>query len=93
MLAGDNKGFVSQWSLVRDAMNHYSLQKLRVFKVSELPVMAIAAEQRRKGFMVIDADGVAGVYHSTAERQLLTEKVTSAVPELLVIAPAPMHSY
>jgi phosphate transport system permease protein len=37
--------------------------------------------------MVIDADGVAGVYHSTAERQLLTEKVTSAVPELLVIAP------
>jgi phosphate transport system permease protein len=87
LLAGDNKGFVSQWSLVRDAMNHYSLQKLRVFKVSELPVMAIAAEQRRKGFMVIDADGVAGVYHSTAERQLLTEKVTSAVPELLVIAP------
>jgi phosphate transport system permease protein len=87
LLAGDNKGFVSQWSLVHDAMNHYSLQKLRVFKVSELPVMAIAAEQRRKGFMVIDADGVAGVYHSTAERQLLTEKVTSAVPELLVIAP------
>ncbi|MBT4147251.1 MAG: ABC transporter permease subunit, partial [Gammaproteobacteria bacterium] len=87
LLAGDNKGFVSQWSLVRDAMNHYSLQKLRVFKVSELPVMAIAAEQRRKGFMVIDADGVAGVYHSTAERQLLTEKVISAVPELLVIAP------
>ncbi|SMG62590.1 binding-protein-dependent transport systems inner membrane component [methanotrophic bacterial endosymbiont of Bathymodiolus sp.] len=80
LLAGDNKGFVSQWSLVRDAMNHYSLQKLRVFKVSELPVMAIAAEQRRKGFMVIDADGVAGVYHSTAERQLLTEKVTPQCP-------------
>ena len=87
LLAGDNKGFVSQWSLVRDAMNHYSLQKLRVFKISDLPVIAIDAEQRRKGFMTVDAEGVVGVYHSTAERQLLKEKVTSAVPEFLVIAP------
>ncbi|WP_428353056.1 ABC transporter permease subunit [Methyloprofundus sp.] len=87
LLAGDNKGFVSQWSLVRDAMNHYSLQKLRVFKVSDLPVIAIDAEQRRKGFVVVDAEGVASVYHSTAERQLLKAKVTTAVPELLVMAP------
>ncbi|OQK16840.1 phosphate ABC transporter permease [Methyloprofundus sedimenti] len=87
LLAGDNKGFVSQWSLVRDAMNHYSLQKLRVFKISDLPVIAIDAEQRRKGFVTVDAEGVVGVYHSTAERQLLKVKVTSAAPELLVIAP------
>jgi len=87
LLAGDNKGLVSQWSLVRDASNHYSLQKLRVFKVSELPVVAIDAEQRRKGFVTIDAQGVAGIYHSTAERELLRAKVTSADPELLVMAP------
>ncbi|NOR79528.1 MAG: ABC transporter permease subunit, partial [Methyloprofundus sp.] len=87
LLAGDNKGLVSQWSLVRDAMNHYSLQKLRAFKVSELPVVAIDAEQRRKGFIAIDAQGVAGIYHSTAERELLRAKVTSAVPTLLVMAP------
>lgn len=87
LLAGDNKGFVSQWSLVRDAMNHYSLQKLRVFKISDLPVIAIDAEQRRKGFMTVDAEGVVGVYHSTSERLLLKRKVTSAAPELLVIAP------
>ncbi|RLA23356.1 MAG: phosphate ABC transporter permease [Gammaproteobacteria bacterium] len=87
LLAGDNKGLVSQWSLVRDASNHYSLQKLRVFKVSELPIVAIDAEQRRKGFVTIDAQGVAGIYHSTAERELLRAKVTSADPELLVMAP------
>ena len=87
LLAGDNKGRVSQWSLVRDAMNHYALQKLRVFKVSDLPVVAIDAEQRRKGFVTIDAQGVAGIYHSTAERELLRANVTSAEPKLLVMAP------
>ncbi len=87
LLVGDNKGIVSQWSLVRDAMNHYSLQKLRAFKVSELPVVAIDAEQRRKGFVTIDTQGVAGIYHSTAERELLRAKITSADPELLTMNP------
>ncbi|TXL14039.1 phosphate ABC transporter permease [Methylococcaceae bacterium HT4] len=87
LLAGDNNGLVSQWSLVRDATNHYSVQKLRAFKVSELPVVAIDAEQRRKGFIAVDAQGVAGIYHSTAERELLRMKVTSAVPKLLVMSP------
>ena len=87
LLAGDNKGRVSQWGLVRDVMNHYALQKLRVFKVSDLPVVAIDAEQRRKGFVTIDAQGVAGIYHSTAERELLRANITSAYPKLLVMAP------
>lgn len=87
LLAGDSKGLVSQWSVVRDASNHLSLQKIRAFKVSEYPVVAIDAEQRRKGFITIDAQGEMGVYHSTAERELLTAKVTSAQPKLLAITP------
>ena len=87
LLAGDNTGLVSQWSVVRNESNHLSLQKLRAFKVSEYPVVAIDAEQRRKGFVTIDAQGQMGIYHSTAERELLTAKITTVQPELLAITP------
>jgi len=87
LLAGDNTGLVSQWTAVRDVSNHMSVQKLRVFKVSDYAVAGIDAEQRRKGFVVVDAKGIVGVYHSTAERELLRESVTSAQPELLAMSP------
>ncbi len=87
LLAGDSSGLVTQWSAVRDGANHFSLQKLRAFKVSQYPVVAIDAEQRRKGFVTIDAQGVMGVYHSTAERKLLSAKMTAAKPALLAITP------
>jgi phosphate transport system permease protein len=83
----DIAGLVSQWSAVRDMSNHISLQKLRAFKVSDYAITDIDGEQRRKGFIVVDAKGVVGVYHSTAERELLREKITSAQPELLAMSP------
>jgi len=87
LLAGDSKGFVAQWSVVRDQTNHQTLQKLRVFKVSDNAVVAIDAEQRRKGFVTADAKGKVGVYHSTAERELLVRYMTSVKPKLLAITP------
>lgn len=80
LLVGDSSGLVSQWSLVRDDQNRPALQKLRAFKVSDNSIIAINSEQRRKGFMAVDSDGIAGIYHSTAERELIREQVTSAVP-------------
>ncbi len=87
LLAGDSKGFVAQWSVVRDSTNHRTLQKLRVFKVSDNAVVAIDSEQRRKGFVTADAKGKVGIYHSTAERELLVRHISSAKPELLAITP------
>jgi phosphate transport system permease protein len=75
LLLGDSSGLVSQWSLVRDELNRQALRKIRSFKVSNSPVMEIHAEQRRKGFMTLDADGVVGIYHSTAERELIKESI------------------
>lgn len=75
LLVGDSSGLVSQWSLVRDELNRPALRKIRSFKVSDSPVIDIHAEQRRKGFMTLDADGVVGIYHSTAERELIKEPV------------------
>ena len=87
LLIGDSSGLVSQWSVVRDANNFPALQKLRAFKVSDKAVVAINAEQRRKGFMTVDAVGVAGIYNTTAERELIKESVTSSPPSALVLSP------
>jgi len=38
--------------------------------------VAIAAEERRKGFIAADSSGQVGIYHATAQRTLLVEPVT-----------------
>jgi hypothetical protein len=39
------------------------------------PIVEIDAEERRKGFIALDAAGKLGVFHSTAHRTLLVEPV------------------
>jgi len=87
LLIGDSTGQVSQWSMIRDKLNHRTMEKIRVFKVSDKAVVAINAEQRRKGFMAVDADGVLGIYHSTAERQLIKQQIGQAQPVAAVLSP------
>ncbi|MGR9045580.1 MAG: ABC transporter permease subunit [Gammaproteobacteria bacterium] len=87
LLIGDSSGLVSQWSMVRDANNYQALKKLRAFKVSDKAVIALNAEQRRKGFIAADAAGVAGIYNTTAERELIKEPVTMALPLALALSP------
>jgi phosphate transport system permease protein len=78
LLVGDSSGLVSQWNLGRDDMRQPALRKIRSFKVSDSPVIGIYAEQRRKGFMTLDANGVVGIYHSTAERELVKKPAGDA---------------
>ncbi|MGZ8193515.1 MAG: phosphate ABC transporter permease, partial [Methylobacter sp.] len=87
LMIGDSSGLVSQWSKVRDKLNRFAMQKIRVFKVSDRPVIAINSEQRRKGFMAVDADGVMGIYHSTSERRLLKEHVGNSNPVAAAMSP------
>ncbi len=87
LLIGDSSGMVSQWSIVRDEKGRSSLQKIRAFKVSDQAIGSIAPEQRRKGFMAADASGYVGIYHSTAERELIREKVSEARPAALALSP------
>ncbi len=86
VLIGDSQGIVSQWSMIRDAQNHSAMQKLRTFKVSTNAVAAIKPEARRKGFISIDNKGQTGIYHTTAERELIKETVTTATPVALALA-------
>jgi phosphate transport system permease protein len=87
LLIGDSRGILSQWSMVRDENNHSTLQKMRAFKVSDRAIVQISPEQRRKGFMVADASGLVGVYHSTAERELIREQVSPLLPVALTLSP------
>ncbi|MDO9141078.1 MAG: ABC transporter permease subunit [Methylobacter sp.] len=87
LMIGDSSGLVSQWSMVRDKLNRPAMQKIRSFKVSDKAVLTINAEQRRKGFMTTDADGVVGIYHSTAEREMVKVQVGGALPMAAVLSP------
>jgi phosphate transport system permease protein len=87
LLIGDSSGVVSQWSIVRDQKGRSSLQKIRAFKVSDQAIGSIVSEQRRKGFIVADASGYVGIYHSTAERELIRKRVSEARSVALAFSP------
>jgi len=87
LLVGDSSGLVRQWTIIRDEKNQQVMKSLRAFKVSDAEIIAINAEQRRKGFMVVDAEGTVGIYHSTAEREIIKENVTQSKPVALTQSP------
>lgn len=87
LLIGDSHGLLSQWTIIRNEQNHYSLQKLRSFKVSDKAIVSIRPEQRRKGMLVADASGEFGIYNSTAERELIKEKLPGGKPLVMALSP------
>ena len=87
LLIGDSHGTLSQWTIVRNDQNHYNVEKLRSFKVSDAAIVAISPEQRRKGMLVTDASGEIGIYNSTAERELIKERVITGKPQAMTLSP------
>ena len=87
IMIGDSSGLVSQWSLVKNTFNKPAFQRIRAFKVSDKPVISINTEQRRKGFLTVDIDGGMGIYHSTAERELIKEKISDGAPLSTILSP------
>lgn len=87
LILGDSKGRVAQWSVVKDRQNQLTLQNIRSFQVSDRPIVNIQAEQRRKGFIAIDSAGRMGVYHSTADREMINESISDSPPVAAVLSP------
>jgi phosphate transport system permease protein len=87
LLVGDSSGELAQWSIVRDQQNHFSIQKLRSFKVSDAPIAAINTEQRRKGMAVVDAGGTIGIYNTTAHREAVKEPSAVGYPVAVALSP------
>lgn len=87
LLAGDSSGEIQQWFPVRDAQNRYSLQPIRSFESLGSAVVQITPEQRRKGFVALSEKGKTGVFHATAHRTLVSEKITPEAGIFVAISP------
>lgn len=86
LMVGDSKGGIAQWFMARDPDGSSRLKHIRDFQLGTAPVVQISAEERRKGFVALDATGHLGVFHSTANRTLLVEPVTDG-SGLLALSP------
>lgn len=73
LMVGDSSGRIGQWFMVRDAEGKAELKPIRDFALGDAPVTQILPEQRRKGFIALDATGRVGIFHSTAHRTLLVQ--------------------
>jgi len=73
ILVGRSDGQIDQWFPVRDKQNNYTLHNVRSFHDQSAAITSISTEYARKGFLALDANGLLGIYHTTAERTLLVE--------------------
>ena len=86
LIFGDSKGGLSQWFMARDPDGEQRFKHIRSFQMGTSPIVEITAEQRRKGFLALDAAGDIGVFHSTAHRTLLVEKIAEG-PGIMALSP------
>ncbi|HBX54057.1 MAG TPA: phosphate ABC transporter permease, partial [Pseudomonas sp.] len=75
LMIGDSKGGIAQWFMVRDDDGKQYLKSIRSFQMAGNAITQIIPEERRKGFMALDAQGNLGIFHSTAHRTLLVEPI------------------
>ena len=86
LLISDDQGTISQWFPVQKESG-LQLTHIRDFDSQHQTVSAIVTEQRRKGFMAIDKQGQLAVYHSTARRTLLHDKISDSGLRYLAVSP------
>ena len=90
ILIGNSQGKISQWFMARQD-DKWRLSMARSFAIetqgSSNKIQAIASEQRRKGFFVAGENGQLAIFHSTAHRTLLDEKLVDGEIEFLSISP------
>ncbi|MCG8317431.1 MAG: ABC transporter permease subunit, partial [Pseudomonadales bacterium] len=87
LLVGDSKGTIEQLFLARDELNNLALRPIRHFNLGSAAITAIEIEHRRKGFIAADAEGTLGFFNTTAESNVLTQKVSDEAISRLVIGP------
>ena len=86
LLVASSDGQITQWFPVRNAANQPMLQRIRSFSI-DAAVTALAPEHARKGFLAANNKGELGIYHSTAEKQILRVTVSDQALHVLAVAP------
>lgn len=86
LIFGTDAGELSQWFLVRDEQNNYSLEEIRSFRQHSAAITAIAPEYTRKGFVAVDAAGEIGIHYGTSSRTLLLESFSDSPLQQVAIS-------
>ena len=86
LLVVDSQGDTSQWFPVSDKGNFPIPTFIRDFE-SKSQVVAIAAENARKGFAVVTDKGNLEIFHTTANQQVLEQPTNMKSVERLVFSP------
>jgi phosphate transport system permease protein len=86
LMVGDSSGGIGQWFMVRNDNGQAELKNVRNFQLGDQPIRQILPEERRKGFLALDAAGELGIFHSTAHRTLLKRQIADG-PALAALSP------
>lgn len=74
LMIGYQDGHIEQRFMVRKPSG-WQMESVRTFEATGSgPVKGIITEQRRKGFLTVDSHGQLNIFHSTAQRHLLSER-------------------
>lgn len=87
LLVGTQLGHLSQWFPVAQTDSPPRLTKIRSFESMDGAINHIVTEQRRKGFYAADEKGNVNIYHSTANRLVLSERIGESGLTALTVSP------
>jgi phosphate transport system permease protein len=87
LLTGDQDGGIAQLFPVRGADNSRRLELVRRFDGLEGPILRLAPEERRKGFVALSGDHELGIYHSTAGRRIARHSMAELQPDEIALSP------
>ena len=87
LLLADDHGNIHQLFLVRSEDGTRHLTAIRNFKSGTSKISSITSELLRKGFLTTDASGNLSIFHTTASRHLITEKISENPLTRVGIAP------
>ena len=86
LVFGTDQGELSQWFLVRDEQNAYSLERIRDFRRHAGAITHIAPEHTRKGFLAVDDSGQLGIHYGTSARTLFLKPISEAALEQVAVS-------
>lgn len=86
LLIADDLGSVVQFFPIREA-DGVRFARVREFPALPAALVDLTAEQRRKNFLVADADGHVSIFNATAQREVFREQLLSSAIRQLAISP------
>jgi phosphate transport system permease protein len=86
LISLSDAGLATQWFMVREQEGP-RLTAVRQFQASDTELQHLAVEQRRKGFLTLDAQGKLSIFNTTADRRLLQQAISEQPVIALSLSP------